>query len=208
MIIQVVGKYYKTKYQFLLCLVADLPKSRPRILGVESSYHVGDKVTATCVSPRSYPPSVLTWYINNNSADTNYVSSQSEGLFHFNNQSESRTELAIYAEHILRLRPFLQKDVTTLPEIHQRRDPALYSVVKLRFPIREKHLVSGNRYLSVKCTASITGLYWRSNEVNTWIRPMTAWRFSGNIGAVLIVRIPQYLLVMAHIISCISQQLE
>ena len=168
---------------------------------------------ATCVSPRSYPPSVLTWYINDNSADANYVSSQSEGLFHFNNQSEKRTKLANYAEHILRLRPYLQneagkKDVSMLPEIHQRQDPALYSVVKLRFPILEKHLSTGNRYLSVKCTASIPALYWRSTEVKTWIRPVTAWRFPGNSGTVVMIRIPHYCLVILHIIFYVSQQLE
>ena len=166
---------------------------------MESSYHVGDQVTATCISPKSYPPSVLTWYINRDSADPNYASSQSEGLFHFTSQSENRTEPGNFEDHVLRLRPRLKTSSEVgaingqrFHEIHhhQRADPNLYSVVKLRFPIREKHLGTEDRLLSLKCTASVTDLYWRSTEVKTLIRPLHAWRFpSSNIA----VKIPGFL---------------
>ena len=60
---------------------------------------------------------------------------------------------------------------------HQREDPSPYPVVKLRFPIRENYLGTEDRQLSLKCTASITDLYWRSTEVNMFIRPRHGWMF-------------------------------
>ena len=61
---------------------------------------------------------------------------------------------------------------------HQRSDHNLYSVVKLRFPIREKHFRTGDRQLSLKCTASVIDLYWRSTEVKMLIRPQHGWMFT------------------------------
>ena len=183
--------------------ISDLPKTGPKILGVKSSYHVGDRVTATCISPKSYPPSVLNWYINSDSADPEYVSSRSEGIFHFNSQSENRTRPGNFKEHVLRLRPLVKtnREVGAINgqrshriHHHQRPDPNLYSVVKLRFPIRENHSGTEDRQLSLRCTASVTDLYWRSTEAKMLIRPRHGWMFTAMNRADGIVGLHQHLL--------------
>ena len=54
----------------------DLPEIAPSILGLSASYEVGDILTAICVSPVTFPASVLTWYINHNTADTTLTTNQ------------------------------------------------------------------------------------------------------------------------------------
>ena len=112
------------------------------------------------------------------------MSSQSEALFHFTNQSEDRTKPK---EHVLRLKPRVKtnrevgaKNGPTFHRIHHhhRSDPNLFSVVKLRFPIRENYLGTEDRQLSLKCTASVPDLYWRSTEVKMLIRPLHGWTFA------------------------------
>jgi hypothetical protein len=189
-IIQVVGRsseIYMRWGKLTLAFIPDLPKTGPKILGVKSSYHVGDRVTATCISPKSYPPSVLTWYINSDSADPKYVSSQSEALFHFTNQSDKRIRPNNFEEHVLRLKSRVKtnRQVNSIngqkfPRVHHhlRSDPNLYSVVKLRFPIKENHLVTEDRELSLKCAVSVTDLYWRSVELNMLISRRHGWMFN------------------------------
>ena len=104
-------------------------------------------------------------------------------------------------EHVLKLRPC----ETTKREVgpkkgqklqrihyHHRADPNLYSVVKLRFPIKETHLGKGDLQLSLKCTASITDLYWRSTEVRMIIRPQHGWMFTAMNSATFIVGLQEH----------------
>ena len=38
-------------------------------------YSVGDTIQAACLSPVSFPPAVLTWYVNSDTADTGHINS-------------------------------------------------------------------------------------------------------------------------------------
>ncbi|KAK9878068.1 hypothetical protein WA026_020697 [Henosepilachna vigintioctopunctata] len=44
--------------------VSALPKEDPTITGVETQYEIGDDINLNCTSGRSYPASILNWYIN------------------------------------------------------------------------------------------------------------------------------------------------
>ena len=134
-----------------------MPSSGPTILGVNSKYSVGDSITASCVSPLSYPPTVLSWYINNDSADHSFVSNQSEITTHHGSQTLKNRDKKQY---------YLSPTDTSLYQ-HFREDPVTYSVKKLNFIVNENHLTDGE--LSLKCTAEILDLYWRSNEVATQV---------------------------------------
>ena len=54
----------------------------------QKRYSIGDQITATCISPSSFPPVVLRWYINSDSADASFLSDQSEERLHTDNQSD------------------------------------------------------------------------------------------------------------------------
>lgn len=45
--------------------VVELPEEDPIVIGMQRKYKVGDSVKVTCTSGRSYPPTNLTWFINN-----------------------------------------------------------------------------------------------------------------------------------------------
>ena len=155
-----------------------MPSSGPTILGVNSKYSVGDSITASCVSPLSYPPTVLSWYINNDSADHSFVSNQSEITTHHGSQILKNRDKKQY---------FLSPTDTSLYQ-HYREDPVTYSVKKLNFIVNENHLTDGE--LNLKCTAEILDLYWRSNEVATqvsssvpysWYAPSFSYSGSDNL---------------------------
>ncbi|XP_044766283.1 uncharacterized protein LOC123322399 isoform X1 [Coccinella septempunctata] len=44
--------------------VVSLPQEDPVITGVEPQYQIGDEINLNCTSGRSYPESILHWYIN------------------------------------------------------------------------------------------------------------------------------------------------
>ncbi|KAL3275564.1 hypothetical protein HHI36_020320 [Cryptolaemus montrouzieri] len=44
--------------------VVSLPQEDPVITGVEIQYQIGDEINLNCTSGRSYPASILHWYIN------------------------------------------------------------------------------------------------------------------------------------------------
>lgn len=55
--------------------VLDLPDSRPLITGANlRGYRVEDWLDVNCTSPKSKPPALLKWYINNEKVDPSYVS--------------------------------------------------------------------------------------------------------------------------------------
>ncbi|XP_076631050.1 cell adhesion molecule 2-like isoform X2 [Colletes latitarsis] len=53
--------------------VVVLPDEGPRITGGRSRYQVGDVVYMNCTSAPSKPAALLTWYINGDPADTQYL---------------------------------------------------------------------------------------------------------------------------------------
>ena len=55
-------------------------------------------------------------------------------------------------------------------------DTALYSVLQLEFMLMKKHLLYPGGGFSLKCTAEIENLYWKSTEVVTSVAfPLTSW---------------------------------
>ena len=54
--------------------VIDLPDQRPQITGGnDRGYRVGDWLDVNCTSPKSNPPSLLKWYINDELPTESYV---------------------------------------------------------------------------------------------------------------------------------------
>nr|XP_045621511.1 uncharacterized protein LOC123772422 [Procambarus clarkii] len=53
--------------------VVEVPEDKPRITGTRHRYHIGDTAHLTCSSARSFPPAVLTWYINDKEAPKEYI---------------------------------------------------------------------------------------------------------------------------------------
>lgn len=57
-----------------LCLrFADLPDSGPDILGGQPRYNIDDRVNVTCISRESFPAADLSWYINGEKADAEFL---------------------------------------------------------------------------------------------------------------------------------------
>ena len=52
---------------------------------------------------------------------------------------------------------------------HKKKNPTPYSVLKLNFTVKHKHLAHTEGGLSLKCTAEVLDLYWRSSEVDTQV---------------------------------------
>lgn len=44
--------------------VSELPEESPKISGGLQSYQVGDRLELNCTSPRTYPPTILRWFLN------------------------------------------------------------------------------------------------------------------------------------------------
>ena len=182
--------------QILYSLFSDLPSSGPKILGVDSKYHVGDQITASCIYPLSFPAAVLSWYINSDSADPGFVSNQSEMVIHqdslffskmkaqlesfINQRSEADRSIEpneyfhVYSSSIYQ---HLEASFTTPSDKrnkfnrnrHQKRNQVPYSVLKLNFTVKPKHLAYTEGSLSLKCTAEVLDIYWRSSEVETQV---------------------------------------
>lgn len=57
----------------LLCFVSALPEEEPKITGGKPRYQVGDTVRVNCTSGRSKPAAQLSWFINGEHADPNFL---------------------------------------------------------------------------------------------------------------------------------------
>jgi hypothetical protein len=175
---------------------SDLPSSGPKIKGVDSKYHLGDQITASCISPVSFPPAVLSWYINSDSADPSFISNQSQMTFHSDSPILSDVNMKYQLESLMKQRSeadrsiepskyfhtdtsivyeHLQDFINTPNDMrnnhHQKKNPAR----QLNFTVKPKQLVMPGGGLSLKCTAEVLDLYWRSSEVETQVitRPNT-----------------------------------
>ncbi|XP_071439713.1 uncharacterized protein [Hetaerina americana] len=117
--------------------VVDPPKTRPSIIGIKARYRVGEILNGSCASQPSRPPANLTWVINGQVADPNYVSHYP----HSPVEGEER-------------------------ELEENK--RLASKAGLQFVVNSEHFMGsssgGGRKLKIRCTASIHGIYWQSNE--------------------------------------------
>lgn len=50
-----------------------MPQHNPRIEGIERHYHEDEFIFGNCTSDFSFPPPVLTWYINDKKADNSFL---------------------------------------------------------------------------------------------------------------------------------------
>lgn len=53
-----------TKLLLQVIIVPALPEDDPEITGMQPQYQIGDEINLNCTSGKSYPASVLQWYIN------------------------------------------------------------------------------------------------------------------------------------------------
>jgi len=165
---------FKTDVSVSIIQTVDLPDSGPRILGVSPSYILNDRVSAVCISPLSSPPSKLQWYINHDTADPGFVSSQTQTLITDN-------KISLKNDGVIRatLSP-LKYDSGLGQDVSRNHSSDMFSVLNLNFVIREKQFKSNNGKLQIKCTASIDNVYWRSSEVTSFIRRKNSWLFSAS----------------------------
>ena len=123
----------------------DLPYLGPRILGVLKWYQPGDTITAACVSPVSQPAATLRWYINHDTADPSYITSQTQELLTKNNMTTITRPAAVltkFQDIVMRLRSPLTSDIhqDSISPSSGQFHPNLFSVVRLHFEIRDKQL--------------------------------------------------------------------
>lgn len=50
-----------------------IPQHVPKIEGIEENYYEGDFLFGNCTSDFSYPPSIMSWYINDQKADSHLL---------------------------------------------------------------------------------------------------------------------------------------
>lgn len=68
----------KNVYFFLSLLSIALPQSDPKIEGIERNYYEGDFLFGNCTSDFSYPPPIMSWYINEQKADPSLLQPSQE----------------------------------------------------------------------------------------------------------------------------------
>jgi CD80-like C2-set immunoglobulin domain len=58
---------------YLSTTILVLPETDPKITGGRARYQIGDKVNVNCTSGRSKPAVKLTWFINGDQANSDFV---------------------------------------------------------------------------------------------------------------------------------------
>jgi len=56
--------YLQLILRLFILLLTVLPPNGPHITGEKKQYEIGDELNLNCSSGRSYPASILKWYIN------------------------------------------------------------------------------------------------------------------------------------------------
>ena len=192
-------------------LFSDLPSSGPKILGVDSKYHVGDQIIASCFSPLSFPLAVLRWYINSDSADPSFISNQSRMDIHPNSAIFSAMNMKPQFAGFMNQRSEADRSIEPneffhvyqhseapfyapsdkIEELnknhHKKKNPTPYSVLKLNFTVKHKHLAHTEGGLSLKCTAEVQDLYWCSSEVDTNVAsPPITWSLLAFVNSIAV----------------------
>ena len=129
----------------------------------------------------SFPPVVLKWYINSDSADSTSVSDQSEEMLQIDSKQRQNHAEANYfvqrnlsnTESYYKYRLISEKHLTRgqIPLTQKQRD--FYTFSKLNFTVSLKHLKEGR--VRLKCSASVLDLYWKSVQVNPQVMDKPLW---------------------------------
>ncbi|KAG5671332.1 hypothetical protein PVAND_001535 [Polypedilum vanderplanki] len=69
---------FKLSHETSNMTVVALPQSDPRIEGIEKNYYEGDFLFGNCTSDFSYPPPIMSWYINDQKADPSLLQPNQE----------------------------------------------------------------------------------------------------------------------------------
>lgn len=128
--------------------LSDLPDNGPDILGGRPRYTVGDHVNVTCASRNSLPAAKLSWYINGEKADSNHLIPYSHET---NHEGLQTSKLGLGFKVRIRNTSKSGWDWFLL----------LFPLL-LHFQVDHKHFTRGD--LKLKCTATISTVYWKSNE--------------------------------------------
>lgn len=126
--------------------VIDFPAEGPVIHVDREKYQVGETAQLSCSVQRSSPPSLLSWYINDEPAHDIYVSRIFE--------------------------PGPLPSSKGLATSSQLSGPGLLQSLQLNFPLTSSHF--HKNVVRLKCLATIAGLYWKTADVSlTQEHPMT-----------------------------------
>ena len=192
-------------------------------------------MTASCISPLSFPPALLSWYINSDSADPSFVSNQSEMAIQldnhewietilkskiggqFNSKSDEdlssevidyfNQKLSLFDEPPVALYTLSSKKNLILKNKLNKK-PAQYSILKLKFIVKNKHLKGTDGGVSLKCTAEVLDLYWRSSEVSVHVSSVPHWSLPAFSYSATVTLAESYLLLLLCIAfetKCISK---
>ncbi|XP_042858918.1 uncharacterized protein LOC122245036 [Penaeus japonicus] len=84
-------------------LVVEVPQEKPTINGTRHEYRIGDTARLTCVSAKSRPPAELTWYINNDKAPKEYLTSMPSVKHHSGlEQTRLSLEFEVTRKHFVK----------------------------------------------------------------------------------------------------------
>ncbi|XP_071521639.1 uncharacterized protein [Panulirus ornatus] len=64
---------FHTESRVATMTVVDLPDEKPKITGVQESYRIHEEVSLNCSSAHSQPPASLTFYVNDEQADSTWL---------------------------------------------------------------------------------------------------------------------------------------
>jgi hypothetical protein len=131
---------------------------------------------------------VLSWYINSDSADPSFVSNQTEMAIHQVYQIYSNMDMISKLVSFVNIKsevdPIIEPKSDTSLQMHvseaslnthsdtRKKFNSKLSVLKLNFTVKPKHLAHTAGGLSLKCTAEVLDLYWRSSEVTSQVKSL------------------------------------
>ncbi|XP_070502821.1 uncharacterized protein [Chironomus tepperi] len=72
---------FKLTHETSNMTVVVLPQSDPKIEGIERNYYEGDFLFGNCTSDFSFPPPIMSWYINEQKADPSLLQPSQETIF-------------------------------------------------------------------------------------------------------------------------------
>lgn len=84
-----------------------LPQSDPKIEGIERNYYEGDFLFGNCTSDFSFPPPIMSWYINEQKADPSLLQPSQETVYDAYGYKLYQRSLEIRFRIDKRINPFI-----------------------------------------------------------------------------------------------------